>query len=90
MLEILNDCEVKKKQIPFEALYRGQELSGIYPAQTLKENVVRWINISLLDAKNTTLPEVINDASWILNVSSNDEMPKITFLYVQIWVFLHF
>ena len=37
-------------------------MSEIYPAQTLKENVVRWIKISLLDAKDTTLSEVINDA----------------------------
>ena len=66
MLEILNDCEVKQKQIFYEALYRGQEMSGIYPAQTLKENVVRWIKISPLDAKDTTPPEIINDASRIL------------------------
>ena len=62
MLEILNDYEVKKKQISYEALYRGQEMSGIYPAQTLKENVVHWIKISPLDAKDTAPPEVINDA----------------------------
>ena len=66
LLEILNDCEVKKKQISSEALYRGQEMSGIYPAQTLKENVLHWIKISPLDAKDTALPEVINDASRIL------------------------
>ena len=65
LLEILYDCEVKKKQISYEALYRGQEMSGIYPAQTLKENVVCWIKISLLDAKNTASFEVINDASRI-------------------------
>ena len=40
-------------------------MSGIYSAQTLKENVIRWIKISLLDAKNTVPPEVINDASRI-------------------------
>ena len=62
MLEILNNYEVKKKQISYEALYRGQEMSGIYPAQTLKENVVHWIKISPLDAKDTAPPEVINDA----------------------------
>ena len=45
LLEILNDCEVKKKQISFEALYKGQKMSGTYPAQTLKENVVRWIKV---------------------------------------------
>ena len=66
LLEILNDCEVKKKKISSEALYRGQEISGIYPIQTLKENVVRWIRISPLDAKDTALPEVINDALRIL------------------------
>ena len=65
MLEILNDYEVKKKQISYEALYRGQEMSGIYPAQTLKENVVHWIKISPLDAKDTAPPEVINDALQI-------------------------
>ena len=65
-LEILNDCEIKKKKISYEALYRGQEMSGIYPTQTLKENVIRWIKISPLDAKDIALPEVINDASWIL------------------------
>ena len=65
VLEILNDYEVKKKQISYEALYRGQEMSGIYPAQTLKENVVRWIKISPLDAKDTVPSEVINDASRI-------------------------
>ena len=66
LLEILNDCEVKKKKISFEALYRGQEMSGIYPTQTLKENVVRWIKILPLDAKDTVPPEVINDVLWIL------------------------
>ena len=66
MLEILNDYEVKKKQISYEALYRGQEMSGIYPAQTLKENVVHWIKISPLDAKDTAPPEVINDILRIL------------------------
>ena len=62
LLEILNDCEVKKKQISFEALYRGQKMSGTYPAQTLKENVVCWIKTSPLDAKDTAPPKVINDA----------------------------
>ena len=64
-LEILNDCEIKKKKISYEALYRGQEMSVIYPAQTLKENVVRWIKISPLDAKDTAPPKIINDASRI-------------------------
>ena len=40
-------------------------MSGIYPVQTLKENVVRWIKTSPLDAKDTAPPEVINDASRI-------------------------
>ena len=62
LLEILNDCEVKKKQISFEALYKGQKMSGTYPAQTLKENVVHWIKVSPLDAKDTVPPGVINDA----------------------------
>ena len=61
-LEILNNCEVKKRKLSYKALYRGQERSEIYPAQTLKENVVRWIKISLLDAKDTTPFEIINDA----------------------------
>ena len=65
LLEILNDCKVKKKQISFEALYRGQEMSGTYLAQTLKENVIRWIKVSSLDAKDTASPGVINDASRI-------------------------
>ena len=36
-------------------------MSGIYPAQTLKENVVRWIKTSPLDAKDAAPPEVIDD-----------------------------
>ena len=36
-------------------------MSGIYPAQTLKENVVRWIKTSPLDAKDTAPLEVIDD-----------------------------
>ena len=61
VLKILNNCEVKKRQLSYKALYRGQEMSWIYPAQILKENVVRWIKISPLDAKDTVPPEVIND-----------------------------
>ena len=38
-------------------------MSGIYPTQTLKENVVRLIKTSPLDAKDTALPKVIDDAS---------------------------
>ena len=37
-------------------------MSEIYPTQTLKENVVCWIKISPLDAKDTAPSEVINDA----------------------------
>ena len=40
-------------------------MSGSYPAQILKENVVHWIKTHLLDVKDTTLPKVINDASRI-------------------------
>ena len=68
MLEFAGDPErlwSKTKQISFKALYRGQEMSEIYPAQTLKENVVRWINISRLDVKDTVPSEIINDASRI-------------------------
>ena len=83
-LEILNYCEEKKRQISYKALYKGQKMSGIYPAQTLKENVVRWIKISPLDAKDTAPLEVINDALRILKRQSNDEMPKITFLHIRI------
>ena len=64
-LEILNNFEVKKRQLSYKALYRRQERSGIYPAQILKRNIIRWIKISSLDAKDTALSEVINDASRI-------------------------
>ena len=37
-------------------------MSGSYPAQILKENVVRWIKTHLLDVKDTAPPKVINDA----------------------------
>ena len=40
-------------------------MSGIYPAQILKENIAHWIKTSSLDAKDIVLPEVINDASQI-------------------------
>ena len=40
-------------------------MSEIYPTQTLKENIVRWIKTSPLDAKDTTPLKVINDASRI-------------------------
>ena len=65
-LEILNNYEVKKRQLSYKALYRRQERSGIYPAQTLKRNIIRWIKISPLDAKDTAPSKVINDASQIL------------------------
>ena len=38
-------------------------MSGNYPAQILKENVVRWIKTSPLDVKDTVPPKVIDDAS---------------------------
>ena len=40
-------------------------MSGSYPAQILKENVVRWIKTHRLDVKDTALPKVINDALQI-------------------------
>ena len=40
-------------------------MSGIYPAQSLKENVVLWIKTPPLDVKDTASPKVINDASRI-------------------------
>ena len=40
-------------------------MSGIYPAQILKENVVRWIKTPPLDAKDIAPPKVINNASRI-------------------------
>ena len=40
-------------------------MSEFYPAQTLKENVVRWIKTSSLDSKDTTPPKIISDASRI-------------------------
>ena len=40
-------------------------MGGNYPAQILKENVVRWIKTPPLDAKNTAPPKEINDASRI-------------------------
>ena len=36
-------------------------MSGIYPAQILKENMARWIKTPSLDAKDTAPPKVIND-----------------------------
>ena len=43
MLEFVGDSNrlwSKEKTNLFEALYKGQKMSGAYPAQTLKENVV--------------------------------------------------
>ena len=37
-------------------------MRGIYLAQILKENVVRWIKTHLLDVKDTAPPKVLNDA----------------------------
>ena len=37
-------------------------MSGSYLTQTLKENVVRGIKVSLLDAKDTVSPRIVNDA----------------------------
>ena len=65
-LEILNYGEEKKRQLSYHALYKGLEMSGIYFVQTLKENVVRWIKTSPLDAKDITPPKIINDALRIL------------------------
>ena len=41
-------------------------MSGSYPAQILKENVVHWIKTHPLDVKDIAPPKVINDASRIL------------------------
>ena len=56
----------KRKELSHQALYKGLKMSEIYPAQILKENVVRWIKTPPLDAKDTAPPKVINDASRIL------------------------
>ena len=36
-------------------------MSGSYPAQILKENVVRWIKTHPLDVKDTAPPKVLSD-----------------------------
>ena len=64
-LEILNYGEEKKRHFSCQALYRELKMSEIYHAQTLKENIVRWIKISPLDAKDTASSKVINDVSRI-------------------------
>ena len=40
-------------------------MSEIYPTQTLKENIVRWIKTFPLDAKDKVSSKVINDVSCI-------------------------
>ena len=64
-LEILNYGEEKKRQFSCQALYRELKISEIYPVQTLKENIVRWIKTSPLDAKDKVSSKVINDVSCI-------------------------
>ena len=40
-------------------------MRGIYPAQILKGNTVRWIKIPPLDARDTAPPKVLTDTSRI-------------------------
>ena len=40
-------------------------MSGSYPVQILKKNVICWIKTHPLDVKDTSPPKVINDASRI-------------------------
>ena len=40
-------------------------MSGSYPAQILKENVVHWIKTHPLEVKDTSPPKVLNDVSRI-------------------------
>ena len=40
-------------------------MSGSYPTQILKENVVRWIKTHPLDVKDIAPSKVINDSSRI-------------------------
>ena len=65
-LEILNYGEEKKRHFSYQALYRELKMSEIYPTQTLKENIVRWIKTSPLDAKDIVSSKLINDVSRIL------------------------
>ena len=51
----------KRKELSHQALYKGLKMSEIYLAQISKENVVRWIKIPPLDAKDTAPLKVIND-----------------------------
>ena len=64
-LEILNYGKEKKRQLSYQVLYKKLKMSGSYPAQILKENVVRWIKTHPLDVKDTAPPKVLNDASRI-------------------------
>ena len=73
-LEILNYGKEKKRLLSYQALYKKLKMSGNYPAQILKENVVCWIKIPPLDVKDTAPPKVINDALRILKRRSNDGM----------------
>ena len=41
-------------------------MSGIYPTQILKGNTVCWIKIPPLDARDITLPKILNDILRIL------------------------
>ena len=36
-------------------------MRGIYPAQILKGNTVRWIKIPPLDARDIMPPKILND-----------------------------
>ena len=38
-------------------------MRGIYPAQITKGNIVRWIKIPPLDARDIAPPKVFNDVS---------------------------
>ena len=64
-LEILNYGKEKKRLLSYQALYKKLKMSGNYPVQILKKNVVRWIKTLPLDVKDTASPKVINDASQI-------------------------
>ena len=64
-LEILNYGKEKKRLLSYQALNKKLKMSGNYPVQILKNNVVRWIKTLPLDVKDTASPKVINDASQI-------------------------
>ena len=65
VLGILNYGEEKKRHFSYQALYKELKMSEIYPAQTLNENIVRWIKTSPLDTKDIVSSKVINDVSRI-------------------------